>query len=128
MAVDIGTGTTFAVAGGGAYNTAATLLSITWSDFSRESIDVSHMLTTGGKDFIPADLYDAGTVTAEVLFDSTLPVPMSGVAGLLTVTFPDADTWACDAFCTGFEFTDPMEDKMTASITYKLTGDPAGVV
>jgi len=123
MAVDIGTDVTVAIAGVGAYNMASTLLSVSWSGFSRESIEMSHMLTTGGRDFIPADLYDAGEVTMEVLYDSTIAVPMDQVATVLTFSAPDDDTWACSAFCTGFEFTAPLEDRMTASITYKLTGD-----
>lgn len=118
---DIGTGTTVSAAGAGAY--AAEVLSVSWSDMSREAIDVSHMGTTGGRDFIPSDLYDPGVLTLEVHFKTTLAVPISAADTAITITFPDAETWVCDGFVTGFEFNDPMEDKMTATITYKLTGD-----
>ena len=128
MAVDIGTDVTVTIAAGGTYDVAATLQSVSWSGFSRESIEMTHMLTTGGRDFVGSDLYDPGEVTMEVLFDSTIAVPMLGATATLTFSAPDDDTWACDAFCTGFEFTAPLEDRMTASITYKLTGDIVGAL
>jgi hypothetical protein len=84
------------------------------------------MGTTTARTFLAGSLYDAGEVTFECALNpgasSTLPV--ASAAGTLTVTHKDtgAATWAATAFCTGFEWTTPLEERPTCSITYKLSG------
>jgi hypothetical protein len=118
---DIGTGTTIE------FSTMLTtsvgeILSISWAGIERAAIDVSHMGTTGGRLFIPGDLYDPGEITAEMHLDSTNAPLITGATAAVTITFPDAHDWSAAAFMTGFEFTDPLEDKMTATATFKPTG------
>lgn len=122
---DIGTGSTITF---GTSGYSAELLNIAWSDFSRESVGTAHMGSTPSQSFMPGDLYDGGTLTLEFHFKTNEAVPITGAAETMTVTFPivtaaDAATWACSGFVTGFEFTDPLEDKMVATMTVKLTGD-----
>jgi hypothetical protein len=114
---DIGTGTTLTYS---SFNME--LLSVSWTGIERAAIDTSHMGTTGGRTFIPGDLYDPGEIVADVHLNSTDAPEITGNAGALTITFPDAETWSASAFMTGFEFTDPLEDKMTATATFKATG------
>jgi hypothetical protein len=98
------------------------LLSVSWTGIERAAIDSSHMGTTGGRTFMPGDLYDPGEIVADVHLDTTDNPEITGNAGALTITFPDAETWSASAFMTGFEFTDPLEDKMTATATFKASG------
>lgn len=119
---DIGTGSTLTFA-----DFTQELLSLSWSGLERPAIDTSHMGTTGGRTSIPGDLYDPGEITAEVHLNSSEPPPITAAATTLTITFPmtdtnPGDTWTASAFMTGFEFTDPLEDKMTATATFKATG------
>ena len=115
---DIGTGSTLTFAG-----FTAQIVSLSWSGISRVAIDSSHMGTTGGKTFIFGDQYNPGTITAEVHFKSNEAPPITGAAATLTLTFPDAATWAASAGLTEFELTDPMEDLMSASATFQASGD-----
>jgi hypothetical protein len=115
---DIGTGTTLTYSSFG-----MELLSVSWTGIERAAIDTSHMGTTGGRTFIPGDLYDPGEIVAEVHLNTTDVPEITGNAGALTITFPDAETWSASAFMTGFEFTDPLEDKMTATATFKASGN-----
>jgi hypothetical protein len=101
------------------------LLSLSWTGIERAAIDSSHMGTTGGRTFLDGDLYDPGEVVADVHLNSTEAPPITGNATTLTITFPantvTNDTWTASAFMTGFEFTDPLEDKMTATAEDKMT-------
>jgi predicted secreted protein len=40
------------------------------------------------------------------------------------LTFPDGTVWEFPAILTGFEPTAPFDDKMTATITFKVSGKP----
>jgi hypothetical protein len=119
---DIGTGTTI-----GFSSFTMELLSVSWTGIERAAIDTSHMGTTGGRTFIPGDLYDPGEIVADVHLNTTDNPEIGGAAATLTLTFPAvgtnaADAWTASAFMTGFEFTDPLEDKMTAVATFKCSG------
>ena len=124
--VNIGSGTSIA---GNDYT--GELLNVSWSGISRPAIKTTHMSTTAaaqnfGEDtYIPGDFADPGELTLELNFnpDSTPPVQQADVAATITVTWNGGATWACDGFMTGFELNCPMEEKMTCSATYKLTGD-----
>ena len=63
----------------------AQITSVSWSGMERASIETTHMGTTGAKTFAPDDLYDAGGVDVELLFDPTLS-PSLDSAGTATVT------------------------------------------
>jgi hypothetical protein len=126
--VDIGTGAsvTFGTSGFNAY-----VSNISGPNASRDPIETTHLLTTGGKTFIPGDLYDPGEITLDIMFDPSLTVPMFAqeVLETITITYPvpaglsTGATWACSGFVTGHSPTAPLEDKMTASLTIKLSGN-----
>ena len=126
---DIGTSATFAF---GTTPIALDFTSIEASGVTRESIDVSHLGTTGAKAFIAAKLYDAGELTFEGLMDpnlgDALVIKVGAVAETMTVTFPtpsggsSGSTFAATGFLTSFEWGVPMEEEMTFSMTVKLTG------
>jgi hypothetical protein len=74
---------------------------------------------------MPGDYYDPGELTVEMLFDADAEPAylVTDVAEPITITFPGSSTWVADGFLTGFEWTAPLEDVMTATVTLKLTGD-----
>jgi hypothetical protein len=131
VAVNVGTGSTLTGAGIGAYTTAgsaAQLTDLQWSGITRESLATSHMGTTqggtfGGHTFMPGDLADPGEITATWHFDPDLTPPVNVASGAIVATFPEGDTFTGTGFCTSFEINDPLEDIMTCTITYKVTGN-----
>ena len=124
-------------AGAGAYVTIADVLDISGPSLARDALDVtSHDATEGWRDFIYG-LKDAGEVTFDVLFDPTEPTHKNAQGGLLfelaqgtaaqqfQITWPDGTTtWTFNGLVTGFEPGAPVEDKLTASVTIKISGKP----
>jgi Lambda phage tail tube protein, TTP len=99
-----------------------------------DQIDVSHMqspnrrreyisgMTDGGEfsfemNFVP------GAATDDFLFAIlTTPVGVSRRRHL-RLSFPNGVTWFFDGELTGYEMSMPFDDKMTATATFKVTGD-----
>ena len=131
VASNIGTGTTFTGAGLGGYTTTtAQLLSLDWSGVSRPSLSTSHMVTAltagsefGGGSFIPGDIVDPGEIVAVWHFDPDLTPPIHTGSGAIVVTFPETDAFTTTGFCTNVDIGDPLEEVMTITCTYKITGD-----
>ncbi len=111
------------------------IMAIGLPSVSRESIDTSHFNTGlasgndfGSKTFIHSCLTDAGEFTMDVHFNPFALPPIEGNTETVTITFPlvSGDTtstiFTFQAFLQAFEFTGPLEDKMTASLTWKITG------
>lgn len=106
---------------------AANIISVSGPNLSRESIDKTHMGTTNWKQFMPADLADAGEVTIECEFAPDALPPILGATGALAITWgsAEADVWTCDAFMTGFQVNaGESAARMQATATFKLTGAP----
>jgi hypothetical protein len=107
---------------------SANIVSLSGPNLSRESIDKTHMGTTNWKEFMPADLADAGEVSMEVEFAPDALPPILGATGALAITWGsvEADVWTCQAFMTGFSVSAGESGaRMMASATFKLTGAPA---
>lgn len=131
----IGHGSTFHrssdATSGGSFATIGEVLSITPPALSRDAVDVTHMESTERwREFI-GGLKDGGEVSVELNFDpgdatttSLLADLNANTAGYYKITFPDATAWGFAALLTGFESSDPLDDKMTATVTFKLTGKP----
>ena len=128
MGKHISTGLTVSFPGlGGALD----IIDVRGPEGSRKSIDWSHMGTTDALEFTPATLVDWGEVTFNVYFDPTIKTILgekdepSAPLGKLIITFADsaANTWTFDAFCVGWSPTEPFEDRATADLTFKVTGD-----
>lgn len=124
---DSGYGTTIAFATSGF---AGEIIDVpTFDYFERIAIATSHMnMGTGpkGKTFIPADLYDPGTLTITVNFESGEPGMVTTVAAeTISITFPDSDgkKFQCSGFCLRASVPIPMEDRMVQTLEIKFTGD-----
>lgn len=132
MGADVGTGTTIAFASSGF---AAEITGVALAGVSREAIDTSHMGTTptpagkmGSRTFMPGDLSDGGELTLEIHHDPDLVPPFDTGAEQVTVTFPvpsgltNGATYVFQAFVTGYQATIPLEDKMVATLSVKISG------
>ena len=113
----------------------AEVLDISGPSLGMDTIEVtSHDSVDGWKEYI-AGLLDAGEVSFEINYVPTATTHKNASGGLLyllttrakqsfTLVFPDATSWTFDAFVTAFEPSAPVQDKLGASITLKITGKP----
>jgi predicted secreted protein len=100
-------------------------------NLAADAIEVTAHSDSGWRTFIPG-LKDAGEVSASVNLipdnsthdPSTGLISMIGVQGNWKVTFPDTTTATFSAILTAFEPSSPLDDRLTASITLKLSGAP----
>ena len=131
----IGHGSKFSMGDGGSpevFTDVAEVTQITPPNFSRDTVDVTHMQSPEKwREWVPA-LKDAGEVeiiinwipgdaTQDRLFLSF----NDDTSNNFRITFPNAEVWNFLAMCTGFAAEDPIDDKMQATVTFKLSGKPA---
>ena len=132
MAVDIGQGTF--VTFGSIVGSAATCYrvnSVSLGGVSRDVVDASHLLTSGGKEFIASEYYDPGELSLEIHHDPSLnPVNLLtnvGTAQVCTIIFANGGTtttqWSAFGFASGCEASAPKDDMMTGTLTVKLSGN-----
>jgi hypothetical protein len=98
----------------------------------RKAIDTTNsgttMGTAGGMTFIPSNLIDRGEVSVDINFDPDAVPPIDQPAETITITFPipsgkiNPPKLSFSGFMTGFQPKVPINDKMTASATLKVSG------
>lgn len=131
----IGYGSDFRRSDGAAtpvYTTIGEVHTITPPSIGKDVVDATHMNSPDGyREFIPG-LKDAGEASVELVFVPNAPEVAVMIADVESdaahdyeILFPDATAWRFTALATGFEPGVPMDDKMTATFTLKLTGRPA---
>lgn len=116
----------------GVFSSVGEVLSISLPSLSKDTVDATHMESADAfREYIPG-LKDGGEVSVEVNLvpgsattTAALADFASDVVGYYKIIFPDDTEWAFAAICTGFEGEAPLDDKMTATFTYKVTGKPA---
>lgn len=113
------------------FTTIANVTSINPPSMERETIDVTaHDSTDGWMEFV-GGLKDGGEVSADINYD---PGEHDSLVADFDdedprnyrIVFPDDDatTWSFSAILTGFEPEAPYDDKLSASLTWKVTGKP----
>lgn len=128
----IGHGTLFAVGDGNSpevFTTIAEVTSITPPPVSKDIIDATHMESPDAyREFI-VGLKDGGEAKIEMNFipggpgqDVIADLQAATTPSHFTITWVNGEVWAFSAYCTGFEPTAPVDDKMTATATFKVTG------
>ena len=98
----------------------------------RSPLDTSHMTTTNGwRTFLPGDLKNPGTVSAEALFTSGnlsgFKTAVNSSQESITITFPSqgtAGTFVCSGFAVGATIPVPYQDLMLSTIEIQFTGEP----
>jgi predicted secreted protein len=96
---------------------------------TRDTIDTTHMETaTGWKTYL-AGLKDGGDVSLDIQYTpsnsthkAALADLVDGSADTYNLVFSDASTVSFDAYVTAFSPTAPVDGKLTASLTFKVTG------
>jgi predicted secreted protein len=107
----------------------ADVTSLTPPGLSRETLDVtSHDSTDGWMEFV-GGLKDPGEVSADVNYQPTEHDSLVGDFEDIKprnykIVFPDGTSWTFGALLTGFEPDAPYDDKLAASLTWKVTGKP----
>ncbi|QBF32145.1 phage tail tube protein [Thalassococcus sp. S3] len=102
---------------------------------SRDTIDATHMESPGKwREFI-AGLKDGGEVSCDIQSKPSTAAYQAMVADFdnddpvaYAIEFPDGSKWSFSAFITGMETSDPLEDKIETSATFKITGQPVFTV
>lgn len=115
--------------GGSTWDEIAEVFSITPPSSSVDIVDVTHMQSAGrDREFI-LGLNDPGEASMELNF-----VPGSDTDAMLLeikaayervkcrITWPNSVVWTFDGLLTGYEPAAPNDDKMTATVTFKVTG------
>lgn len=112
--------------------TVANIIAITGPDQTKDPIDISTMDSTSKfREFI-GGMLDAGEITFEINYDGSAAGTTDALNTLyvatatetMTVTFPDTSLWAAVGFITALGHAVPFDDKITQSLTVKLTGVP----
>lgn len=133
----IGFGTLFKTGNGAVpeiFTTLAEVTNITPPAMARDTVDVTHELSPEAwREFI-AGLKDGGEVSVEMNFvpgqsDAAAlmaELALSGSAALKNrqIVFPDGSVFAFAAILTAYEPDAPIDDKMSASVTFKVSGKP----
>jgi len=113
------------------YATLAEVTSITPPNITRDTIDATHMLSTeryrefisglrdGGECSIELNFVPGGTAMTALLLDlaDDTDVPYK-------IIFPNSSVWTFNAFLTALSPEAPLDDKMTATATFKINGKP----
>lgn len=112
-----------------AFVAIANVESIDGPGLEREELDVTAHDSPGQWREFVGGLKDAGEVTFDINYDprehDTLTADFDDDDPRnYELAFPVGDPWELAAILTGFEPGAPHDDKLTASITLKLTGDP----
>ena len=107
---------------------AANLLEIGGMDVSRGFYETTHMGTTVGKTFAPADLYDAGGVDITFKFAAGNSVPIAQANETITIDWGgDGSTWAFDGFMTDYSPQASSGEDMIATARLKASGSITGI-
>jgi len=118
------------------FTALAEVLGISGPGLSMEAVETTHAASTNAWKTYIAGLLDAGELTVDLAFlpaDGTqdhttglLKKLKDRIATNFQLIFPDTGSteWDFEALVTGFEPTEPIEDRATASVTLKITGEP----
>ena len=110
----------------------AQVSNITGPNLSVDMVDVSTHDGNNWEEFVPTILR-TGTVTLDLLYDPSNATHVEALRKLVNrekktyeLRFPDTarSKWTFDAFVSGFTPTAPVAGVLTASVTFKPTGEP----
>ena len=131
----IGHGSIFAIGDGGSpevFTALAEVTALTGPNMTKDSIDATHMASPERYREFVGGLKDPGEVTVTMNFvpggtdeDAIRALFDADVPGNVRITWPGGEAWIMSAFCASHEFDAPLDDKMSATANFKLTGKPA---
>ena len=127
----IGYGSRFAIStdDGTTWNDIAEVTDITPPSDNIDVIDATHMGSPNATREFILGLNDPGEASFEMNFipgsdaDTTIQAVRAARERVrCRITFPNNVTWTFSGILTGYEPAIPTEDKMTATVTFKVTG------
>ena len=119
-AVDIGTGITIAF---GTTGFEAQIGDITPPGPEREDVETSHQGTVNAKTFMPADLHDPGALEFEIHYNPDTYPPINEPEEEIVITWPAGATHTFQGYMNSFKPQAPLNDKMVATVTFKVSGE-----
>lgn len=136
---DIGYGSIFEIGNGAnpeVFTAIAEVFDLTPPSDTMDMVDVTHFGSPNRTREFVSGLVDPGECSFEMNFvpgsasDMAIQAwKVSGEGKTCRITYPNATTWTFTGYLTGYEPAVPLEDKMTATVTIKVTGsyvtDPA---
>lgn len=117
-------------------NTIASIKNITGPGLSVDTIDTTHLASTGNWRTFISGPKDGGEVELDLVWDPTETtheiledVLIGGTATAFSTVWSDAGstTWQFNGLVTGLSPAAPFGDHLTASCTIKITGTPTTV-
>src|SRR5690606_11725296 len=127
----IGYGSYFHISqdGGNAWIEIAEVFDITPPSDTVDQVDVTHMQSPNRRREFIASLSDPGSASFEMNFvpGSASDLKIQEIRGtgeqvLCRITFPNSVTWQFTGQVESYEPAVPTEDKMTASVSFKVSG------
>lgn len=117
--------------------TVVYVTNISGPGLSLDTEDVTSHDSTGAWEEVVATILRSGEVTLDIIYDPNAATHKNAAGGILadlvgrasttySIVFSStaAVTWEFTAFCVGFEPGAPHDGALTASVTYKITGQP----
>jgi predicted secreted protein len=129
MAGEDGFGTQLQRFGGSSFAAIASITSIAGPGLKREVIDVTaHDSPNGWMEFL-GGLKDGGEVSFDInrrpaVHDVLIADFEDDEPRSYRVEWPSGAAWTFDGILTGYEADSPYDDKLSASVTLKVTGQP----
>jgi len=117
---------------------STTVAEVTKIDFGGIKLDLvestNHSSTGGWREYTPT-LKDGGEVSFEINYVPTAATHKNASGGLIYlldnktlqtfhVVFPDATDWTLPGYVTDFKPSAPVDGKLSASVTIKVSGQP----
>ena len=134
MTAQIGYGASFNRGDGNSptvYNSIGEVLSINGPGMGRDPVETTHMTSTERWRTFIGGLKDGGEVSLDLNFDPGAAANTSLLSDLNTntaqdyqVAWSDGSLWTFSALLTAYEPTAPIDDRMTATATFKISGKP----
>lgn len=124
----IGYGVTFLIYNGSTYDAVAEVTNISMPGYSRDAIDVTNQDSANSfREFI-AGLMDAGEVSIDYNYipaaaEDVLTAMLAGV-GQFKIAHGAGVNVVFSAIVTDWQPNAPVDDKMSATATFKVTGRP----
>jgi predicted secreted protein len=115
----------------GTFTSVGNIRDVTPPGISRDAVEVTHMSSTEKWRAFIGGLKDGGELEFEMTFDpgSTETTAFhsdlnTDSAGYYKLVFPDSTEWGFSGLVTEIGPAAPLDDKMVADVTIKLTGKP----
>jgi predicted secreted protein len=127
---DLGYGLTYEIYHNGLYVKVAELYDLQPGEETADRVDATHYESPGRRRERIAGLIDVGTGTGSFNFkpnNSTHQMlrarKLAADATNHRITYPDGETCVYPAIVTGISQALPIDDRMTASFTFEVSGD-----